>query len=272
MNKAMMRVKKALIYFLIIIISFIISIPFVWYFAVPVSLIKDSLEGSVSAQNSQDGISVSTEGLRKGFLFTVHADRIDFQAGRAPSLSITNISVRINPFYLLKKQFVFSIKGTVGTGNIDGSFRLPASGEMALTNIEINAIPYLTSLGLKGEGFISGKAVLKNNAIDVLFEIPDAALQDAVIKVPLPLSWFNKIQGVFSITGNAVRIDSMTFEGEKGFARSKGSINNGIMDLELELMPDAGYFANERESLELALIRQYRISPGYYLIPVKGPV
>jgi hypothetical protein len=64
----------------------------------------------------------------------------------------------------------------------------------------------------------------------------------------------------------------MTFEGEKGFARLKGNISNGVMDLELELMPDAGYFVNERESLELALIRQYQISPGYYLIPVKGPV
>jgi len=265
-------VKKALFYFLIFIFSFLVCIPFIWYFAVPVSLIKDSIEGSVSAQNSRDGTRVSTEGLRKGFFFTVYADSIDLQTGSAPPLSIKNITVRINPFYLLKKQAVFSANGTVGMGNINGSFRLPVSGELTVTNIGINAIPYLTSLGIKGEGFISGKAVLKNNAIDVLFEIPDAALQDAVINVPLPLSWFNKIQGVFSITGNAVRIDSMTFEGEKGFARLKGNINNGVMNLELELMPDAGYFANEREPLELALIRQYQISPGYYLIPVKGPV
>ncbi|MBI4710212.1 MAG: hypothetical protein HY759_03795, partial [Nitrospirae bacterium] len=96
-----MGTKEALIYFLIIIFSFIISIPFIWYFAVPVSLIKDSLEGSVSAQNSRDGVKVFTEGLGKGFFFTVHADRIDFKGGGAPCLSITNITVRINPLYLL---------------------------------------------------------------------------------------------------------------------------------------------------------------------------
>jgi len=41
---------------------------------------------------------------------------------------------------------------------------------------------------------------------------------------------------------------------------------NGFMDMTLEFMPSM----NKPKPLESLLIRKYKVSPGYYIIPLKG--
>ena len=70
------------------------------------------------------------------------------------------------------------------------------------------------------------------------------------------------------VTPGVVKVSSLALEGEGVYARLKGRILNGsAMDLTLEVMPEAS-FADR--SFLIALIQGYKVSPGYYAIPIKG--
>jgi hypothetical protein len=100
----------------------------------------------------------------------------------------------------------------------------------------------------------------------VVFEIPDLNIQE-YNKIASPLlSSFHTVQGVLNIVNDKIRIESLGIEGEKGYARVKGDITAGFMNLTLELMPSAGKLS----PAELMLIDSYRQSPGYYVIPLKN--
>jgi len=242
-----------------------VFIVLIWFFAIPDNLIKEKIEDSIS-RPGKIKITASITGLRKGLLFNVYADSLDIKVDKTPALRITDISGRINPLFLLKKQFAVSIKGKIGTGDINGSFKLPGQGNMKIDRVEIDAIPYMTSIDMKSNGFISASLNLKDNTLYGEFEIPDFNIQDsAYIMIPF-ISSFHKIQGAFFLKGNTIKVDSVSLEGEKGYARIKGDITNGSMNLILELMPSA----DELEPIESMLIGKYQISPGYYVIPIKG--
>ncbi len=238
----------------------------IWFFAIPDNLLKDKIEDSIS-RSGKIKITASITGLRKGLFFNVYADRLDLKIDKTPALRITDISVRINPLFLLKKQFAVSIKGKIGTGNINGSFKLPGQGNMKIDKVEIDALPYMTSIDIKSNGFISANLDLKDDTMHVIFEIPDLNIQDSIIMIPF-INSFHRVQGALSLKGNTIKVESIGLEGEKGYARIKGEITNGSMNLILELMPSA----DELEPVESMLIGKYQISPGYYVIPIKGSV
>lgn len=253
--------------FLYLAISIPVLIILIWLIALPDSLIKTAIEDSISSHRKPN-INASIKGLRKGIFFTVYADSLDLKIDRTTALRITDISSRINPLYLLKKQFAFSIKGKIGTGDIEGFFKLPDKGSLKIDRAEINAIPYLASAGLEGNGLISADLNLTDNIIDVIFKIPDADIQGLAMGMPLPISSFRKIQGALSVKENTITITSISLEGDRGYARLKGNITNGFMNLVLELMPSAG----KLNSIESTLMSRYQISPGYYVISIKGPL
>ena len=260
----MTRVRK-LLYLAISIPVFIVLI---WFFAVPDSLIKTIIEDSIS-NRGRPKTDISIKGLKKGLFFTVYIDNVKLNINNTPALIITDISSKLNPLQLFRKQLAFSVKGKIGTGNFKGYFRLPEDGNLKIDNVELSAVPYLASVGIEGKGLISAELNLKNNTVDVIFKIPDADIKGSVGGMPLPIiSSFHKIQGAFSLEGNAIRIKSISLEGDRGYARLKGNITNEYMNLVLELMPDT----DELKAVESMLIGQYQISPGYYVIPIEGPV
>lgn len=237
-----------------------------WLFALPDSLIKMTIEDSISSQGKSN-INASIEGLRKGLFFTVYADSLELEIDKTTALRITDISSKINPLYLLKKQLAFSIKGKIGTGDIKGFFKLPERGSLKIEGAEINAIPYLASVGFGGSGLISAHLNLTNNTIDVIFKIPDADIHVSAMGIPLPINSFRKIQGALTLKENTIKVTSISLEGDRGYARLKGNVTSGFMNLILELMPSAG----KLKPIESMLIGKYKISPGYYVIPIKGP-
>ena len=84
---------------------------------------------------------------------------------------------------------------------------------------------------------------------------------------------YSRLYGVGSpmtpdLNGNDLQVDSISLEGEKGFARLKGKINNGLADMTLELMP----LKDSLNTLESMLIGKYIVSPGFYEIPINGPL
>jgi type II secretion system protein N len=259
-----MNILRKLLYLIIIIPVFIIL---VWSLALPDIFLKNSIEDSVDKYLDPD-ISTSINGFRKGLFFTVYADSIEFAIGDVPALSIKQIKSKINPFSSLKKQLSFSFNGRIGKGTVNGQFTLPGRGNLTVDRAELDAIPYLAAIGLKGRGLVSSVFSFANNIIDITFQIPDADIRGTAMGINLPINSFHKIQGTVSIKEKIISVKSISLETDKGYARLKGDIKNGFMDLSLELMPSAG----KLDSLESMLLAQYQITPGYYVIPVKGPL
>ena len=244
------------------IIFFAVSVILFWFFAIPDDLIREKIEESLAGLNNQE-IRVSTDNIKKGLFFSVHSKNIQLEIGDKPALSITELTVRINPLYFIRKQIAFSIKGRMGSGYVSGSLRFPGGGTVRIKDAELDSIPYLQSLGIKSTGLISAHLVIKDNTAKVVFEIPDLNIQEYNKMASPLLTTFHTAQGVLSIVNDNIRIDSFGLEGEKGYARVKGDITAEFMNLTLELMPSAG----ELSPAELMLIDRYRQSPGYYVIP-----
>jgi hypothetical protein len=239
-----MKKLRYLLYAGIIIPVFFVSF---WLIVLPDSFIKTRIENSISNYGNPE-TEVIVRGLKKGIFFTVFADRIEFKKQDTVVLIITDISSRINPLYLFKKQVAFSVRG------IDGA--------------EINAIPYIQSLGLKVSGLVSAHINFKNNNADVYFKTSHVDIEDTITEIPLPFHSFQTIQGVLHLQANTINVPSISLEGDKGYARIKGDITDGFMNLILELMPST----DELQPIESMLISKYQISPGYYVIPIEGPL
>jgi type II secretion system protein N len=237
----------------------------VWYFAIPENIIRSSIEDSIS-QHLGSGVNASINGFDKGLFFTVDADSLDFTVNNTPVLRITDISGRLNPLQVFQKKLAFSVRGKMGTGNIDGDFQFPGNGTLTIDSADINAITYLASAGLKGRGFLSADLYMKDYTLDAVFHIPDADIEGMPMGVPLPMNEFKNIQGAVSVKENAVTIKSISLEGDKGYVRLKGDIINGNMNMNLEIMPTAGSL----EKYETMLLARFKVSPGYYVIPIKG--
>ncbi len=238
----------------------------VWFFAVPDDLLRTKIEDSIS-ETGNSSINASIEGFRKGFFFSFDADSLQLKKGDLPILNITDISGRFNPLFLFRKQLAFSIAGKLGSGDIKGTFMLPESGNLKITNADIRGINYLTQIGIESDSHISSDLVLNNGTADITFEIPDLKIESSGNMILPFINSFQRVQGALSLNEDTIKVSSIGLEGKKGYARLKGAINNGIMNLTLELMPSS----KEVTPLELKLIEKYLVSPGYYLIPVKGP-
>lgn len=239
----------------------------IWLVAIPNSLIVNAIQDSIS-NNSSSSVNATVEGFKKGIFFTVYADSIDLDIDNVTALSITDVSCKINPLHFVKKQFAFSIEGKIGEGDIKGSFKLPEHGNLKIEGVDIMSVPYLSSAGLRGSGLISSELKLLNKSIDIIFNIPDADINGSLNGMPLPINTFHKIQGALYLTENVINITSISLDGDKGYARLKGDITNGVMNLVLELMPLSG----KLDSFESSLISSYKKSQGYYVIPIKGPL
>jgi type II secretion system protein N len=251
---------------LYILISIPMFIMLTWYFAVPTDLIHEQIKDFISNSTGAD-INATITGLRKGVLPGLHADTLDLSIDEKPALNIEDLSVIFNPGYLLKKQLAFSISGKIGGGNINGLVKLPARGEIKIERAELNAIPYLTRFSINVNGHVFAGINIKDNAAKIRFEVPDLIIDDSASVIPL-LNTFRKLQGALSVNENNLKVDSISLEGEKGYARLKGDITNGVMNLSLELMP----VKDRINAMESMLIGKYIVSPGYYIIPIKGPL
>lgn len=239
----------------------------VWLFAIPNALIQQKMEDAVS--RSGDGsMALSVEGLRKGIFFSLHADTVNLSIDNAPAISIENISINFTPRYLKNGEPAFIIRGLVGTGTIGGILKLPMKGDFNINKADLTAIPYLNRFGMNINGHLSSDIDLNNEKVNAVFNIPDLDIQHtAATSIPL-LSSFRRIQGSVRLDGNDITVDSISLEGEKGFARLKGEIRNGLADMILELMP----VERNLNTLESMIIGKYIISPGYYEIPINGPL
>ena len=245
-----------------------ISIPIflilIWFFAIPENLIKEKVE-EIIAKSGNRNISLEIRQLQKGVLFSLKAESLLLKLDGKDALEITDFHARFAPGYLTDGDVAFKLKGKVGKGDLEGIIRLPADGKIVIDSAALDAIPYITRYITDIDGHFSSDIYIKDSLVKTEFEIPDLYIKDSALTIIPLISTFRKIQGAITLKGNNINIDSLSLEGEKGYARLKGHITNGLMDLLLELMP-----ATDRlDTIESMLIGKYIVSPGYYVVPIK---
>ncbi len=258
---------NAVRYTLLIVIAVPCLIILVWFFAIPDDYLQTSLENTI-AEHSTSDIDITMTGFRKGLFFSTHADTLDVIMNKKPLLRVTDLKSSIHPLDSARRKRAFSVQGNIGNGSIQGVFNLPDSGTLTINKADLKAIPYLKSLGIVAEGLLSGEIIIKGDTADILFQIPHAELKETALGELLTLKTFQNIQGALMVKGNTVMIKSVSLEADKGYARLKGEISNGVMNMILEVMPEPGRL----ESFESMLLANYLVTPGYYVIPIEGPL
>ncbi len=244
----------------------VLFIILLWLIAVPVSLIQEQIE-SAAENSGNTSMRLSVEGLRKGVFLKIYADSLDLYIDDRHALRITDFAGTYSPMHLRQGKIGFAVNGQIGKGTVDGTITLPLEGTIHVDRADLGAVPYLARFRMDIKGSVNSDITFLNDSAQAVFDVPDLYIDDTDSVIPL-LHTFSRLQGSLSIRGNTLIIDSVSIEGDKGYARLKGNVRNNVMDLELELMPDA----RKLDAMESMIIGKYIVSPGYYVVPLRGPL
>jgi len=259
---------------LYIITAILLFTMLIWLVVVPDDLLRTGLEDALSV-SLKGAFSVSISELRKSPLFLIHIKSILITMDGQEIIEIKDLNSRLNPLSLFNKKLYFTINGKTGRGGtVSGYLSIPTTGQKDQTGIlrikgmELDSIPFLKSKGLEGEGHLSAVIRLNEGNAYIEFDIPDLEIVNTEIPALSFMETFHEVQGAININDGRIEIRSLGLEGEKGYARLRGYINRGGMDLTLELMP----YPDKLTEMETMLIGRYEVSPGYYEIPIRGRI
>src|SRR4030043_818740 len=253
----------------ILIIS-LIAIPLIlWgiWLVFPKTSIQSIMEGSVNS----DKLGVEVKGLKKGLFYNLTVDRLTLKSSGDEQVSLNNIYGCINPLNFIMLRVSISLNGGIGGGNFSGRTNLTKNKMqigLDINKANIAEIPLFKLIGIQGTGTVSGRFTMLDDTGHVEFVTKDSSFEPAVFSgVNVPLNFFNSIRGSLDIKGDIINVVSIALEGKDIHARLKGVVKDAVMDLNMELMPGISFIENP---LFLAGLEKYKISPGYYIIPVKG--
>ncbi|MEW6068228.1 MAG: type II secretion system protein GspN [Nitrospirota bacterium] len=254
--------KKIFITLIVIIIIF-------WgiWLIFPRNSLHSIIEKSISAKDFNADIS----GFKKGLFYNLHIDNIILKNSGKEVISLDNTHCRINPLFLIILRLNLSLDGNVAGGDFSGRANLSRNStdiELGVKDANIINIPLLRLINIKGAGTISGRFVLNDDEGHAEFVSEDMNLEPASFSgFILPLNFFHVIRGSLDVKGNMISIASIALEGKDIYARLKGTIRNKSADLNMELMPGKSFIENP---LFISGFKRYEVSPGYYVIPVRG--
>ena len=235
----------------------------------PVTGIQSMIEDTVIDRN----LALEVKGLKKGLWYDLSAEDIILKRFAEEIIAIHTIHGSINPLNLMLFRMNLKIHGDIGRGNVTGDMNF--SGKKMQMRLDfqkahINEIPLLKMLGIQGSGTIAGRFSMIHDTGRLEFITGDANIETARFSgINVPLNFFHGVRGSLDIRENIVHVDSVYLEGKDISARMKGVIKDAMMDLSMELMPGKSFVENPFFIVEL---EKYKISPGYYIIPVKGPL
>lgn len=241
-----------------------------WFIAVPERLITDLLENSLGSND----LFLSAEGFEKGFFYNFSAERISLKrkspdASDGPLLIFESIDGRLNFISLLRLAPELDFDCIMNNGRINGAVRLKGRGSIRINGdrMNISGIPFIESLGIHGDGDLAVNLLLNNGKGELKFSVDDARLVNTSLSgVFLPLEMFKNMKGIMAVNNGAVEVKSLSLEGRGVNARIKGIIKGSDMDLNMELTMDSSF---ESGPILMKMLEQYRISPGYYLLPIR---
>jgi type II secretion system protein N len=236
------------------------------WIAVPETSIQSIIENSISSNK----LSLEVKGVKKGLFYNLSVDNLTLKSSGEQLVSLTNIHSRVNPLSLIMLRLNLSFNGGIGGGTISGHTNLIKNKMQIGLDIKkanISDIPLFKLIGVQGTGTISGRLTMIDDTGHVEFVAKDSSFEPAIFSgVKVPLNFFHNIRGSVDIKGNIINVVSVALEGKDIYARLKGVVKDAVMDLNMELMPGMSFIENP---LFLAGLEKYKISPGYYVIPVK---
>lgn len=254
------------------ILFVVIAIPVIlWapWFVIPETTIQSIIEDYFAGKK----FHVEIHEMKKGIFYNFSADKLAVRSSTREIIFFSNLHGAINPLSLLILQLNISVDGTVGGGNISGNVRI-AKNNMQMrfdfTKARIDQISTLKRAGINGTGTLSGRFSMINNKGNIDFNTEDVNFQQAEFAgVKVPLNFFHNVKGAVEIDGDMLNIISVYCEGKDIYARLKGVIKDAVMDVNMEVMPGQSFIGNPFFFAEL---ERYKISPGYYIIPVRSNI
>ena len=237
-----------------------------WLIVLP----EDLILSRINATLKEDNLSLEIPGFKKGLFFTFYAPVLRLKKGDTVLLTIKALTGSINPLSLVLLRLPLSFSGNMGGGAMEGHLDLLHWHERFTITIDKTGIeqsPLLSAIGLSGDGVLSGSVIALEKCFEFKFEIREAHFTGALYGLPIPPGCFHTVRGLIRASGNDLWIDSLWMEGQGLNARVKGTLKGRQADLTLEIMKDSSFIDS---GLLLQLIERYKVSPGYYVVPVKG--
>jgi type II secretion system protein N len=252
------------------ILIVLIGVPFLFWsvwIAFPEKTIQSIMENSVADRR----ISMEVRDIQKGLFYNFRVGNLVVKGFGGELVSLKNIHGRINPLGVARLRLELSIDGGIGSGDISGHINFSTDRTQAVfdfQDVSINDMPLFKLAGIKGTGAVSGRFSLAGDKGRIEFATANASFEPALFSgVGVPLNLFHSISGSIDMGENIIYMTSVSLEGKDVNARLKGAIKDNVMDLVMELMPRKAFLENP---LFLTEVDKYKVSPGYYMIPVRG--
>lgn len=240
-----------------------------WLIVIPEDLIINLIENSLKGNN----LHVETTGFKKGLFYSFKSNGIMLKKSDNTLLSIENVVGRINPLPLLLMRLTLSFNGDINGGKIIGEFNLLKKEnqvDISIDSANVDEIPFFAVVGLNGKGVLSGELHVRDRSGELRFSIKDTRFESRSFSgVTVPMGIFHSARGAMVINGDAVKVSSFSLEGKGIYARVKGDIRGGLMNLKMEIMRDSSFTG---DTYIFSMIENYKVSPGYYVIPIKSRV
>lgn len=239
-----------------------------WLIVLP----EDLILNRINATLKKDNLSIEIPGFKKGPFFTFHAPVLRLKKGETVLFTIGSLTGSINPLALVIMRLPLSFNGDMGGGTMVGHVDLldwHDRFDIAIDKAGIERTALLSSLGLSGHGVLSGSLIAGEKCFELKFEIREAHITGSVHGLPILPDFFYNVRGLIRASGDNLGIDSLWMEGRGLNARLKGNLKGRQADLTLEIMKDPS-FADSSGLLQL--MERYKVSPGYYVVPVKGVI
>jgi len=160
-----------------------------------------------------------------------------------------------------------NFSGQVNYGTIRGNFagsKERAAFQIQGENIQINGLPIIERMGVHGDGNLMFNFQWSNQKGEITFSLNNAVLKGVLTEIhALPLNVFKNVKGFLSV-GDMITINSLALEGTGIYVRMKGIVKEGDFDGNIEVMMDSSF---DLYHVSQPLLEQYKISPGFYVIP-----
>lgn len=246
-----------------------IAVTGLWLIALP----QDFLSGQAEKALKDSGLALEITDFRKGLFYSFKAGNIKIKKSDNILVSIDNLQGSINPFSLLWLKLPLIFSGETGGGRIKGKIEtLGGKGDMdvAIYDSRIEDMPFFRLSGINGSGVLEGSLKKENQKGGIKIFIKNLKLGSIPFAgINAPLDLFDTARGAMTLEGDSLKINSFALEGKGIYARLKGSVTGKTADLALEIMPDMSSAAMPGIT---TLLEIYRVSPGYYVIPLKGAI
>ncbi len=240
----------------------------VWYAGIPDRWAAEKIEGLLR----RGRMRTELYGFEKTPFFGFKIAEIRISHSRKELLSMEGVSGRIDPVSLLLFGIKVSFTGHLSGGTISGEALLKRDGIRAavdIRSVRLEGLDLLAASAIRGKGSLDMTGVMDRGEGDLYFEVKDMALED-IRKggVYMPMKPFNHMKGAGSFKDGRIRIDAVSMEGDHIYGRLRNSVlSRGYFEGTLEVVAEPGTSEGA-----LALLKPYKESPGYYVIPLKGRV